>query len=76
MEEVSLLHEKFENQGTRRTYRSASRAYDVRNMSHHPKYVKKSLSPMCLHTSLHYCLQRMYHLFLPEFKIHNNSEQL
>lgn len=32
MEEVSLLHEKFENQGTRRTYRSASQAYDVRTM--------------------------------------------
>ena len=29
MEAVSLLHEKFENQGTRRTYRSGSQAYDV-----------------------------------------------
>lgn len=29
MEEVNLLHEKFENQGTKRTYRSGSQAYDV-----------------------------------------------
>lgn len=29
MEEINVLHEKFENQGTKRTYRSGSQAYDV-----------------------------------------------